>query len=59
MERHTNDISPKLDNPTTFGIISPHRPLARPRRQKRKKVEKRTSNVISTLYKIEYQAAHR
>ena len=49
----------RVDNPTTCGIISPHRPLATSRRHKRKKVEKPTSNVISSLYKIEYQAAQR
>ena len=49
----------RLDNPSTSRIISPHRPLATSRRHQRKKVEKPTSNVISSLYKIEYQAAQR
>ena len=49
----------RLENPSTSRIISPHRPLATSRRHQRKKVEKPTSNVISSLYKIEYQAAQR
>ena len=49
----------RLDNPNTSRIISLHRPLATSRRHQRKKVEKPTSNVISSLYKIEYQATQR
>ena len=53
------EAKPSMPSRNSTRIVSTHRPLARSRRHRRKKVERQTSNVVSSLYKVEYQAAER